>query len=151
MTRRIVLPLALAVVLPLAACQQGASSEPAAEASPAAPAPTAAPFTEDAMLQFSGTEPFWGGHVEGTQLTYTWPENIDGVVIAVERSGEDGKLTLTGTFEGGPFAMTIAQGECSDGMSDRTYPLTATLTLGSEVRNGCAWSDAHPYSGPANP
>lgn len=155
MTRRLVPCLALAFTLPLAACQQSAPADPAANESAApaepAPAPTASSFTEDAKLQFTGTEPFWGGHVEGTQLTYTTPENIEGTSFAVERSGANGVLTLTGTFEGGPFAMTIGQGECSDGMSDRTYPLTVNLTLGGEVRNGCAWSEEHPFSGPVNP
>ena len=28
--------------------------------------------------------------------------------------------------------------ECSDGMSDRTYPLTARVEIGGETLNGCA-------------
>jgi uncharacterized membrane protein len=154
MTQRLFLPLAIAFALPLAACQQGAD-DPAAPKSPPAPtaaqSPAPASFTDDAKLQFTGTEPFWGGSVQGTQLTYTTPENIDGATIAVERKTADGVLTLTGTLDGGKFEMAIGEGECSDGMSDRTYPMTATLTLGAELRNGCAWSEQHPYSGPANP
>lgn len=152
MSYRPILPLALAFAMPLAACQEGAEApaeSPGSTAEPTAPAP--ASFTEDAKIQFTGTEPFWGGSVEGTSLTYTTPENIDGVTIAVERSGVNNVLTLDGTLDGGSFAMAVTEAQCSDGMSDRTYPLTATLTLPNEVRNGCAWSDEHPFSGPVNP
>jgi len=31
-----------------------------------------------------------------------------------------------------------AQPGCSDGMSDRRYPLAAELTVGGEERRGCA-------------
>jgi uncharacterized membrane protein len=156
MTQRLILPLALAFVLPLAACQQGASDEPAAPESPAAtaepaPVPASASFTEDAKIQFTGTEPFWGGSVEGTSLIYTTPENIDGTTIAVERSAVHGVLNLTGTLAGGAFEMVIKEGECSDGMSDRTYPLIAALSVDGEERTGCAWSAEHPYEGPVNP
>ena len=45
----------------------------------------------------------------------------------------------------------VTPGECSDGMSDRTYPFTVTLLLGEEQRTGCAWTDLQPYSGPETP
>jgi uncharacterized membrane protein len=45
----------------------------------------------------------------------------------------------------------ITPGVCSDGMSDRTYPFVATLRLGDETRNGCAWSENSPFVGPETP
>jgi len=36
-------------------------------------------------------------------------------------------------------------------MSDRTYPFTATLKIGDDTRNGCAWTEREPFSGPQHP
>ena len=49
------------------------------------------------------------------------------------------------------FDLMITPGECSDGMSDRTYPYTATLLVGDEQRQGCAWTDSQPYDEPELP
>ena len=40
---------------------------------------------------------------------------------------------------------------CSDGMSDRSYPFTVTLMVMGEQREGCAWTDKQPFSGPQHP
>jgi uncharacterized membrane protein len=32
-------------------------------------------------------------------------------------------------------------------MSDRSYPFTATLTIGDELRNGCAYTDIQMFTG----
>ncbi|HSG33186.1 MAG TPA: hypothetical protein VLA37_01530, partial [Sphingomonadaceae bacterium] len=87
----------------------------------------------------------------GTTLVYTTPENIDGTTIEVARFAGRGGLTFSGTYQGSNFDLLLTEGACSDGMSDRTYPFVATLSLGGEVRNGCAWSDEHPFTGPENP
>jgi len=148
----------------LAACQ---GEEPASEQAPAAaeqadtggpsvPGNTddTAPFSEiaeDEVLRFTGTEPFWGGEVNGTSLTYNTPENPEGTAIAVERFAGRGGLAFSGVLDGAEFEMMITPLECSDGMSDRTYPFTATLKIGAEDRKGCAWSEQHPFAGPAQP
>ncbi|MCA8905461.1 MAG: hypothetical protein H6917_18095 [Novosphingobium sp.] len=105
----------------------------------------------DETLRFTGTEPFWGGQVTGGTLTWTTPENIEGTTIAVERFGGRGGLTFSGTLDGASFDMMVTPAECSDGMSDRTYPFNVTLQLGPETRYGCAWSDARPFTGLAQP
>ena len=47
--------------------------------------------------------------------------------------------TWTGALGGRPFVLaTRPQAGCSDGMSDRRYPLAAELTVGGEQRQGCA-------------
>ena len=94
------------------------------------------------VIRFAGTEPFWGGQVAGTSLTYTAPDNLDGSVITVERFAGRGGLSFSGRLDGRTFDLAITPGDCTDGMSDRTYPLVATLQLGSEQRNGCAWRDS---------
>lgn len=36
--------------------------------------------------------------------------------------------------------VTLIATECSDGMSDRTYPLTARVEIGADTLTGCAAS-----------
>lgn len=99
-------------------------------------------------VEFTGTEPFWGGKVTSTSLTYSTPENIDGATIAVERFAGRGGISYSGTHEGAPFDMMITPGECSDGMTDRTYPYTVTLEVQGEQRRGCAWTEDKPRTAP---
>jgi uncharacterized membrane protein len=45
-----------------------------------------------------------------------------------------------GTIGGKPFLLLIKPAPgCSDGMSDRRYAYTATLTAGGEQQQGCAF------------
>ena len=162
--RPIVLTLAAALALLLAACQSGTSDTPgeeraeAAAATQAAPVPgetdETAPFSdiaEDEVLRFTGTEPFWGGQVSGKTLTYSTPEDQDGTPIAVERFAGRGGIAFSGLLDGADFEMTVTPLACSDGMSDRTYPFTVTLKIGEDKRNGCGWSEQHPFEGPEHP
>ncbi len=105
----------------------------------------------DETVQFSGTEPFWGGEVTGSELRYSTPDNIDGVRIIVERFAGNNGLSFSGELNGQPFDLAVTPGECSDGMSDRSYPFVATLQIGEETRSGCAWTDDMPFTGPENP
>ncbi len=41
------------------------------------------------------------------------------------------------TDSGQTLVLTLIATECSDGMSDRLYPLTARVELGEETLNGC--------------
>ena len=136
----------LAASLALGGCQT--------ENSAGAPGTSPEGFTgidADERIDFTGTEPFWGGSVRGTQMTYSTPENIEGTTIAVKRFTGQGGLGYSGELDGAAFDMTITPGECSDGMSDRTYPFTVTLKIGDETRRGCAWSENSPFDGPENP
>ena len=158
---KLILPLAAALVL--AACQSDSAPQPSADESatsaPMAQTSAAAvpgdtrstkPYDgirEDEVLRFTGTEPFWGGEVSGKTLKYTTPEDQDGTEIAVERFAGRGGLSFGGTLDGGKFEMVVTPLECSDGMSDRTYPFTVTLEVGEETRNGCGWTEAKPFQG----
>jgi uncharacterized membrane protein len=105
----------------------------------------------DETLRFTGTEPFWGGQVSGRKLTYETPENPEGETIAVDRFEGRGGLSWSGALGEASFTMTVTPAECSDGMSDRTYPFVATLQIGEELRSGCAWTDSKPFTGPPAP
>ena len=41
-----------------------------------------------------------------------------------------------------PLVVTLTATDCSDGMSDRTYPLTAKVEIGGESLTGCAAASA---------
>jgi uncharacterized membrane protein len=106
---------------------------------------------KDETVHFTGTEPFWGGEVSEASLTYTTPEDPDGAKIPVERFAGRGGLSFGGSLAGAELAMTVTPLECSDGMSDRTYPFTVTLKIGDDLRNGCGWTERQPFTGPAQP
>lgn len=140
-------------LLSLAACNSGADGGDGTAHLPGDSASTR-PFAEIApgeTLRFTGTEPFWGGSVTGTSLTYSTPENQDGTTIPVERFAGRNGMSFSGKLDGRDFIMAVTPGACSDGMSDRTYPFTVMLRLARETRNGCAWSDAHPFKGSPAP
>jgi uncharacterized membrane protein len=132
------LPLFLAPVL-LSAC-----------ASATGTGEQTAPFdgiAANETVYFVGTEPFWGGETSGESLTYTTPDNIDGATIAVRRFAGNVGIGVSGTLEGQAFDMTVTPGECSDGMSDAAYPLTITLSIAEDQREGCGWTDRLPRTG----
>ncbi|WP_326521309.1 COG3650 family protein [Parerythrobacter aestuarii] len=128
----------------LTACQQGTGASSAPDTRPEG-------FTgiaPDEVIIFGGTEPFWGGEIKDKELTYTTPENIEGTTIRIERFTGQGGLGFSGVLAGETFDMTVTPGDCSDGMSDRTYPYTVTLQIGAEQRFGCAHTDRQPFTGP---
>lgn len=150
-------PVAAACALALGACQSEASVGEGAVATDAdvpgdvSETEAYSGIAEDEVLRFTGTEPFWGGEVTGTALTYSTPEEPDGTEITVERFAGRGGIAFSGTYGEAPFEMMVTPLSCSDGMSDRTYPFTVTLEIGNETRNGCAWSEQHPFEGPEQP
>lgn len=105
-------------------------------------------ISPEEIVRFTGTEPFWGGQVAFTTLSYSTPEDPDGTAIEVERFAGLGGISWTGEYEGAPFTLAVTPGQCSDGMSDRTYPYVATLQVQGEQRNGCAWSESDPFTAP---
>ncbi|MBB3989558.1 COG3650 family protein [Croceicoccus naphthovorans] len=154
MTRNLLplIPLALT-----AACNASDDTAPAPEASetaaPAEATPSATPTddpgeTTETVLPESafpasyralGTEPFWSVHVSEDSLRYMTPENPDGVQVPMtrEQSAQDESI-VSGEIEGKPIKMRARVEECSDGMSDRLYPYTVTVTFGEQELRGCA-------------
>ncbi len=136
---------AIMTIVALAACQ------PAGEAPASGPTEAYSGIAEGETVHFTGTEPFWGGEIAGGTATYSTPENIDGVQFPVERFAGNNGISFNGTMGDTRFDLMVTPGECSDGMSDRRYPFTASLLLGEERRNGCAWTDSQRFTGPENP
>lgn len=150
MTTRIYF-LPLLASLALAACDGGTGAAPDAVPGDSGETEPYAGIAPDETVRFTGTEPFWGGEATGSVLTYSTPENIEGTTIAIERFAGRGGLSFSGQLDGAPFDMAITPGECSDGMSDRSYPFTVTLQVRGEQRRGCAWTDRRPFTGPEHP
>ena len=144
--RSIGITAGLASLVLVAGCQRIAEGQ-----SSGAPRQAFDAIAEDETIRLIGTEPFWGGTVEAGRLVYTTPDNQAGETIAVKRFAGNSGLGFSGARGGKPLDLTITRGACSDGMSDRAYPYTATLRLDAEQRSGCAWTDRHPFTGPANP
>jgi uncharacterized membrane protein len=122
----------------LSACQPGDGESVPGDDSDTQPY---AGIAEDAVLRVVGTEPFWGGTIADGQLTWTTPENIEGTSLPVERFAGRGGVSFSGQLGGQQIDIAITPGDCSDGMSDRTYPFNATVQLGGDILTGCAWRE----------
>jgi uncharacterized membrane protein len=112
-----------------------------------APAPTAGACSTQgterlavAPLRAVGTEPFWGARIDGRCVTYSHPDDPKGTRIWTRyTAGANGGGTWSGSLGGKPFELIVRpKPGCSDGMSDKTYPLAAALKVKGEKRNGCA-------------
>ncbi|MBO6642587.1 hypothetical protein [Altererythrobacter sp.] len=134
------LALSAAVSLGLYACFGGAEDAPG-------DVETFDGIADGETINALGNEPFWSAKIEAEKLTYTTPENMAGDVVAVKRFAGNGGLGISGELAGAPLHMAVTPGECSDTMSDRSYPFTVTLTLGETQLNGCAYTESQPYSG----
>ena len=134
----IFLPLAL-----LAGCSTGQDDAGSAEK-----------FTgidDGEIVTLSGTEPFWNVEIGGDIALFKSPENPDGTSFAVDRFAGLNGLSFSGQLDGASFDAMVTPGDCSDGMSDRTYPYTVTVTWGQEQLNGCGHTDRQPFTGPETP
>ena len=98
-----------------------------------------------------GTEPFWNLAVTGEEGVWTTPDNQPGTKLALKRFAGNGGLGFSGELDGKPLTATLTPGQCSDGMSDRSFPFVATIALGEETLTGCGYTDSQPYTGPEAP
>lgn len=121
------------------ACKAGAAL-PVPEVQPAS-----ACLTQDGRtiaanrLKAVGTEPFWGARIEGRCVTYSTPDDQAGTRVWTRFSGSRDAGVWLGAIGGARFELrTAPAAACSDGMSDRQYPVAVTVTVGNEVRKGCA-------------
>lgn len=143
------LALALVIALGAAACSQGTTEK----AEPPADAPT--PVTLGGVdlnqpLRALGTEPFWSVEITKDAMVYT------GIDRETQRAADPQPVVqgttavyTADTEDGTAMVVTLIATECSDGMSDRIYPLTAKVEMGEVALTGCAASKAFLNSQPA--
>lgn len=92
-------------------------------------------------LRVVGTEPFWGVELDGDALTFTTPDDQAGAQMrGVRTETPGGGIDVSGQRGGTAFLLKVRPGDCSDGMSDMTYAMTAELQLGEVEYRGCARS-----------
>jgi uncharacterized membrane protein len=147
--------LAALILLPalvLAACSR--DERPAAPpAAPAEPAPVLAGVDLTQPVRVLGTEPFWNIDLSGKTMVWT---SMDGATASADQPdpvihGTTAKFEAA-TADGEAFEVMLIATQCSDGMSDRLYPLVAQVKIGDRSLSGCAASRAAlmtaPESGP---
>lgn len=131
------------------ACSEAPPPEPSPSPPPDEPAAGAASAGACRMqdgkviqphpIKAVGTEPFWAARVEGRCVTYLTPEDQKGTRIWTKFTGSREQGVWTGFHANQRFVLTTRpQAGCSDGMSDRRYPLAVSLTVAGEQRTGCA-------------
>ncbi len=127
----------------VAACREGSAPPTPPEPGPAASASPC--LTQDgkplpaAAVRAVGTEPFWNARVEGRCVTYSHPGDQKGTRVWTRFTAAPGGGTWIGSLGGSRFELKVRPKRgCSDGMSDKSYPLAADLTVGGERRQGCA-------------
>jgi len=111
---------------------------PVASAAPAAPAPNPPDPVFAGDLNAQGTEPFWSVEVRAASLTLKRPDHPD---VAVTHGGPEAQgdgAVFSGGQGAGALRLTLRKTTCSDGMSERSYPLTAEVEAGGETLKGCA-------------
>lgn len=99
----------------------------------------------DEAVSALGTEPFWHAEIAGNSMQVTTPDSPQGHEIAIRRFAGNGGIGYAGQFEGEPVMLAITPQPCSDGMSDRVYPYTATFQWQGDLRQGCAYTSRTGY------
>lgn len=135
LTRLALAPLCFAA---LTACSADTRDEAPASVAVEAPAASASPLFGgvdlSAPLSVLGTEPFWAVKIaDGAAVLSRMDEveasySVDGFTIS----------DTNATVSHRDFSLTLTANPCSDGMSDRTYPLTSEVRVGEETLKGCA-------------
>lgn len=140
-----------ASTLALAACAQeapgGADAPPPADAPVEAPAPApdaSAPFKVE--FSASGTEPFWRVDIKGSDITLSGPATemvaMPHTATNAGLAATDGAATWTAQAGATPVVVKVTKGDCSDGMSDLTYPYNAEVKWGATTFKGCGFPTA---------
>ena len=141
---------ALSALAVLSGCGGSASKAPGSTTTADSTAPRAA--TPDSALVALGNEPFWNVRVTAREILYRDPEHQDGYHFRPVYPVEEGDARVYRTERDVPagdpgprtLELRIRRGTCSDGMSDRQYPMMAALKIGDVAHTGCAWIQSDP-------
>lgn len=92
-----------------------------------------------APLRAVGNEPFWAARIQGRCVTYSHPDDQKGARIWTRYTATAEGGIWSGALGGKLFELrTRRQSGCSDGMSDKLYPVAVELQVRGERRRGCA-------------
>lgn len=137
----------------LAACQPAGeptteAATPAVETQADAAAESTTPIVLGGVdfsqpLRALGTEPFWGVEITPEELVYSGVDRPEMKMANPGPSFQDGVIIIAASDPAGEaFTVTLREAQCSDGMSDRVYPLEAEVLYKGETLKGCANSQA---------
>lgn len=131
---------AFLVPLVLCACQpQAPDGKPATPPADAPATPAIAVMDISKPITARGTEPFWGLVIDGKVLRLTRPDKPDLIAEAPGAAIADGRATwIAKTTDGQQMTVTLYASNCSDGMSDLKYPMSAEVVMLNEALRGCA-------------
>lgn len=134
------LAAALAALL-LAACQpqdpEGKPAPPPADAPAATPAGSSMDISKPITAR--GTEPFWALSIDGKAFRLTRPDRPDLTAEAPGAAISNGRaIWVAKAADGRQMTVTLYASECSDGMSDLKYPMSAEVVMRDEELRGCA-------------
>lgn len=98
-----------------------------------------------ATLNCLGTEPFWSLRQVGANLVFETPEQsrpMQRRAVVDNPARRDPVRSLIAGDDAGRLTVVLHPGQCSDGMSDRVFGLSATLLFeganqASRMENGC--------------
>ncbi|MEO0463285.1 MAG: hypothetical protein AAF127_09150 [Pseudomonadota bacterium] len=109
-------------------------------------------------ITLGGTEPFWGLDIapatpgDGFTARFSSPSgDIDPAPFSMQRFAGNNGLGFNGELAGKAVQVAITPGDCSDGMSDQTYPFAATVALGDATLLGCGHTDSAPATSASAP
>jgi uncharacterized membrane protein len=97
------------------------------------PPPPLTPNPPGGVYRALGTEPFWGLTIDERQMVFTAPDSqpisqpTPKVII-----GFAGEI-----YQSERIGVNIVHAQCSDGMSDRTYPDKVQVTVDGRRFEGC--------------
>ncbi len=87
----------------------------------------------DKSISLAGTEPFWNILFGDGRMVFSSPDSHTGQTTTTPFI-----LTKAGAeWHGKDMDIYLTAGRCSDGMSDRGYPLKAVVHIGAAVLKGC--------------
>jgi len=87
-----------------------------------------------------GTEPFWSLEVDGGEAPEMRLDLDMGerrLLVAGAAPLDEGEGWSGSADDGSAVTLRVTRGDCSDGMSDMTYPATVELQVGEEAYRGC--------------
>lgn len=91
-----------------------------------------------AAFSASGQQPFWAVDAAGRTAIYKSADNQRGRAIRVDRLTFAEGVEYVGIHAGRPFALTVRAGACTDSVSGKRLPMTATLKVSGRMLQGCA-------------
>lgn len=95
-----------------------------------------------------GTEPFWAVVVSDSGVVYSSPDEPDGVRFPRAAPVQLGDTLVVRAARGGAeprrLELRVWPGDCTNGMSEQVFPMTARLWLlwlSDEPQEGCATTE----------